>query len=96
LWKINGHLKNFHENPRGIRWSAENQSKSKSKTRPCSVRGEPGWKERKEICQNLKLTEWKPKEKNEQGNWQLLNLELSITLCDIEETGEETDDDDSS
>ncbi len=62
---------------------------------PLPVRGEPGWKERKEICQKLKITEWKPTAKDEKGNWQLLNPELPVTQSEIEETDDETDEEDS-
>ncbi|CBY07870.1 unnamed protein product [Oikopleura dioica] len=92
----------------GIRWSAEKQSFlvgvsqdtikdiiRKKQVWPLPVRGEQGWKERKEICQKLKITEWKPTAKEEKGNWQLLNPELPVTQSEIEETDDETDEDDS-
>jgi hypothetical protein len=42
------------------------------------------------------MSEWKPKARKEQGNWQLLNPELPITQSEIEETDDETTDEEDS
>ena len=62
---------------------------------PSSADGlKSGWKERKLICMNAGITEWTPKV--HEGKWQIINPEMPVTQSEIDDTDEETDDEDSS
>lgn len=53
-----------------------------------------GWKERRAICMAAGISEWKPVV--HEGTWQVIDPELPVTQSEIDDTDEETDDEDSS
>ncbi|CAG5113047.1 Oidioi.mRNA.OKI2018_I69.chr2.g7197.t1.cds [Oikopleura dioica] len=99
----------FHDK---IRWSAEKQSSligvskdaikkivndKKAWPMPSASDGvKTGWKERRAICSNVGITEWAPSGKEAGKRYNLVDPELPITQSEIEDTDEETDEEDSS
>ncbi|CAG5095226.1 Oidioi.mRNA.OKI2018_I69.XSR.g14089.t1.cds [Oikopleura dioica] len=93
----------------GIRWSAEKQDKlvgvDKKKIKeivnareawplPSIKDGRRSlWKARKLICQGFGITEWQPASSKPNDKWQIIDPELPTTTSEVDDTDEETDDD---
>ena len=79
----------------GVRDEKIRKILSEKRAWPLPKRGEDGWRERRDICRMLNVTEWQPK-RAENDNWQLIDPELPITQSEIEESDDDSDDPDSS
>lgn len=95
-----------------IRWSAEKQDHlvgvskdtvkkiirdKKAWPLPSTNDGiDSGWKERRAICSKVGITEWVATTSERNKKYKIVNAELPVTQSEIEDTDEETDEEDSS
>ena len=55
-----------------------------------------GWKERRAICSKVGISEWVATTSERNKKYKIVNAELPVTQSEIEDTDEETDEEDSS